>query len=152
MSNDGTLLLIEDNSSDIELTKRALERGHVANPLVITEDGQEALDYLFGEGVHAGRNVDDLPALILMDLKLPKVSGFEVLRRIREDPRTRTQPVVILTSSKEQEDIAKGYDLGANGYVRKPVDSRQFQDAISQLGLYWLVLNELPPRSKARAK
>jgi len=152
MLNDGTLLLIEDNSSDIELTKRALERGHVANPLVITEDGQEALDYLFGEGAHAGRNVDDLPALILMDLKLPKVSGFEVLRRIREDPRTRTQPVVILTSSKEQEDIAKGYDLGANGYVRKPVDSRQFQEAISQLGLYWLVLNELPPKVKARVK
>ena len=152
MLNDGILLLIEDNSSDIELTRRALERGHVANPLVVTEDGQEALDYMFGEGTHAGRNVNDLPALILMDLKLPKVSGFEVLRRIREDPRTKHQPVVILTSSKEQEDVAKGYNLGANGYVRKPVDSRQFQEAISQLGLYWLVLSELPPKGNARAK
>jgi two-component system response regulator len=92
-----------------------------------------------------------LPALILLDLKLPKVSGFEVLRRIREDPRTRRQPVVILTSSKEQEDVAKGYDFGANGYVRKPIDSKQFAQAIAQLGLYWLVLNELPPKAKARA-
>jgi two-component system response regulator len=148
----GTLLLIEDNPSDIDLTRRALEKAHVANPVVVAEDGQEALDYLFGEGAHAGRSVYDSPILILMDLKLPKVPGFEILRRLREDPRTRQQPVVILTSSKEQEDVARGYDLGVNGYVRKPVDSRQFQDAISHLGMYWLVLSELPPRPKDLAK
>jgi two-component system response regulator len=151
MVNDRVLLLIEDNPSDIDLTKRAFDRGRIGNPLVVAEDGKEALDYLFGEGPHAGRDVSDLPALILLDLKLPKVSGFEVLRRIREDPRTRRQPVVILTSSKEQEDVAKGYDFGANGYVRKPIDSKQFAEAIAQLGLYWLVLNELPPKAKARA-
>src|SRR5216684_1565985 len=149
MVNDRVLLLIEDNPSDIDLTKRAFDRGRIGNPLVVAEDGKEALDYLFGEGPHAGRDVSDLPALILLDLKLPKVSGFEVLRRIREDPRTRRQPVVILTSSKEQEDVAKGYDFGANGYVRKPIDSKQFAEAIAQLGLYWLVLNELPPKAKA---
>ena len=152
MLNDGVLFLIEDNPSDIDLTRRALEKGGVANTLVVAEDGQEALDYLFGEGAHAGADFNELPTLILMDLKLPKVSGFGVLRRIREDPRTKTVPVVIFTSSKEQEDVIRGYDLGANGYIRKPVDSRQFQDTISQLGLYWLMLSELPPKTKSRVK
>jgi CheY-like chemotaxis protein len=150
--NDGILFLIEDNPSDIDLARRALEKGGVANTLIVAEDGQEALDYLFGEGTHAGTDFNELPTLILMDLKLPKVSGFGILRRIREDPRTKTVPVVILTSSKEQEDVIKGYDLGANGYIRKPVDSRQFQDTISQLGLYWLMLSELPPKVRLRAR
>jgi CheY-like chemotaxis protein len=150
--NDGILFLIEDNPSDIDLTRRALEKGGVANPVVVAEDGQEALDYLFGEATPAGEALHELPTLILMDLKLPKVSGFGILRRIREDPRAKTVPVVILTSSKEQEDVIKGYDLGANGYIRKPVDSRQFQDTISQLGLYWLMLSELPPRARFRPK
>jgi len=150
--NDGILFLIEDNPSDIDLTRRALERGGVANPVVVAEDGQEALNYLFGEGAAAGTGFNELPTLILMDLKLPKVSGFGILRRIREDPRTKTVPVVIFTSSKEQEDVIKGYDLGANGYIRKPVDSRQFQDTISQLGLYWLMLSELPPKTRFRPK
>ena len=150
MDSDRGLLLIEDNASDIDLTKRAFEKGHVINPLVVAEDGKEALDYIFGEGAYAGRDVNDLPALILMDLKLPRVSGLEVLRRIRGDPRTKRQPVVIFTSSKEQEDVIQGYNLGANGYVRKPIDSQQFAQAIAQLGLYWLVLSELPPSEKPR--
>jgi CheY-like chemotaxis protein len=150
--NDGILFLIEDNPSDIDLTRRALEKGGVANTVIVAEDGQEALDYLFGEGTPAGPGFGELPTLILMDLKLPKVSGFGILRRLREDPRTKTVPVVILTSSKEQEDVIKGYDLGANGYIRKPVDSRQFQETISQLGLYWLMLSELPPKVRLRAR
>jgi two-component system response regulator len=111
---------VEDNLSDVELTRRAFEKRHVGNPLVVAEDGQEALDYLFAEGVHAGRDVTDLPTLVLPDLKLPKLDGLEVSRRIRADPRTKRLPVVILTSSSEEQDLAAGYDLGANSYIRKP--------------------------------
>ena len=143
-----TILLIEDNASDIDLTKRALEKGRIANALVVVSDGQEALDYLFGTGEYAGRDSSDFPALTLLDLKLPKVSGLDVLRRIRSDSRTRRMPVVILTSSREEQDIAAGYDLGVNSYIRKPVDFEHFVQSVAQLGLYWLVLNEEPPRVK----
>jgi two-component system, response regulator len=148
MNNHKTILLIEDNSSDVELTRRALEKGRIGNEVVVARDGKEALDYLWGEGEYAGRDVSDLPAVTLLDLKLPKMPGLEVLRRIRADSRTRRAPVVILTSSKEEQDLAAGYDLGANSYIRKPVDFSQFTDAIGQLGLYWLVWNEDPPKIK----
>ena len=141
-------LLIEDNPSDIELTKRALHKGRIANELIIASDGQEALDYLFGMGAHAGRDISHLPTLTLLDLKLPKVSGLEVLRRIRSESATRRLPVVILTSSREEQDMAAGYDLGVNSYIRKPVNFEQFVQSVTQLGLYWLVLNEQPPRVK----
>jgi two-component system, response regulator len=140
-----TILLVEDNPSDIDLTKRALAKGRIANELAVAEDGQEALDYLFGTGIHAGHDVTSLPTVILLDLKLPRVDGLEVLRRIRADQRTKRLPVVILTSSQEEQDIATSYDLGANSYIRKPVDFLQFAEAIENLGLYWLVLNEPPP-------
>jgi len=138
------LLLVEDNPSDIGLTQRALEKARIANELVVAEDGQEALDYLMGKP-QADRPAE-LPALVLLDLKLPRVSGMEVLRRIRADARTRRLPVVILTTSKEEQDVAAGYDLGVNSYIRKPVDFNQFAAAVEQLGLYWLVLNEAPPK------
>ena len=138
------LLLVEDNPSDVGLTERALEKARIANQLVVAEDGQEALDYLLGAKTGEG-GTGELPALVLLDLKLPRVSGLEVLRRIRSNPRTRRLPVVILTTSKEEQDVASGYDLGANSYIRKPVDFRQFAAAVEQLGLYWLVLNEAPP-------
>jgi CheY-like chemotaxis protein len=140
-----TILLIEDNQSDVELTRRAFERSHIANELIVVEDGQEALDYLMGEGNWAGRDVTDLPTLTLLDLKLPRLPGLEVLRRIRADPRTRRMPVVILTSSKEESDVAQGYDLGVNSYICKPIDFEQFTRATEQLGLFWLLLNEPPP-------
>jgi two-component system response regulator len=139
------ILLVEDNPSDIELTIRAFERSRIANELIVAEDGQEALDYLWGQGKWEGRNIQDLPALTLLDLKLPKVSGLEVLRRIRGEARTRRIPVVILTSSKEDQDMAASYDLGVNSYIRKPVDFTQFVSAAEQLGLYWLLMNEPPP-------
>jgi two-component system response regulator len=142
-----TILLVEDNPSDIDLTKRALTKARIANELVVVEDGQEALDYLFGTGQYAGRDAAPLLALVLLDLKLPKVGGLEVLKRIRADARTKRLPVVILTSSKEEQDIAMGYDLGANSYIRKPVDFSQFAEAIANLGMYWLVLNEPPPKA-----
>jgi CheY-like chemotaxis protein len=141
-----TILLVEDNSSDIGLTQRALGKSHIANELIIAEDGQEALDYVFGASAHAGRDVAELPALVLLDLKLPKVDGLEVLRQIRADERTRRLPVVVLTSSQEEWDLAACYDLGVNSYIRKPVDFTQFVQAIQHLGLYWLVLNEPPPK------
>ena len=144
--NSRLILLIEDNPSDVELTKRALERRHISNTLLVAEDGKEALDYLFAEGAHAGRDVTDLPTLVLLDIRLPKLDGLEVLRRIRADPRTKRLPVVILTSSNEEQDLAAGYDLGANSYIRKPVDFAQFAEAIEYLGLYWLVLNQPPPK------
>jgi CheY-like chemotaxis protein len=146
MSGD-TILLIEDNPSDAELTERALRKAHILVDLVVASDGQEALDYLFGKGAHAGRNVSEVPAVALLDLKIPKVSGLEVLQQIREDDCTRRMPVVILTSSKQEEDRAAGYDLGANSYIRKPVDFTQFAEAVRQLGFYWLALNEPPPKS-----
>jgi CheY-like chemotaxis protein len=142
---DKIILLVEDNPSDIGLTKRALEKHRITNELVVAENGQEALDYLFGAGAHAGRNVTDLPTVVLLDLKLPKLNGLEVLRRIRENPRTKRLPVVILTTSKDEQDIINSYELGANSYIRKPVDFHQFAEALRQLGLYWLVLNEPPP-------
>lgn len=145
MSVNKVILLVEDNPSDIGLTKRALDRCRIGNQLVVAEDGQEALDYLFGSGGHQGRDVADMPALTLLDLKLPKVTGLDVLRRLRADVRTRRLPIVILTSSKEESDMTRGYDLGVNSYVVKPVDFIQFQKAIEQLGLYWLVVNEPPP-------
>ncbi len=139
------ILLVEDNPSDIGLTQRALAKSHISNELVVAEDGQEALDYLFGAGQHTGRDVNELPALILLDLKLPRVDGLEVLRRVRADPRTHRLPVVILTTSSEEQDMAQSYDLGANSYIRKPVDFIQFANAVEHLGLYWLVMNEQPP-------
>ena len=142
-----TILLIEDNASDIDLTKRALNKGRIANNLVVVSDGQEALDFLFGAGAYTGRDTLDLPALTLLDLKLPKVPGLEVLRRIRADECTRRIPVVILTSSREEQDVAASYDLGVNSYIRKPVDFEQFVHSVAQLGLYWLVLNEKPPKA-----
>lgn len=143
--NPKIILLVENNPSDIGLTKRALARSRVANEMVVVQDGQEALDYLFGTGAYAGRDVSKLPMLVLLDLKLPRVDGHEVLRRIRADQRTRRVPVVVLTTSKEEQDVAQSYDLGANSYIRKPVDFTQFIDSIEQLGLYWLVMNEPPP-------
>jgi len=143
------ILLVEDNADDEALTMRALRKNNISNEIMVARDGAEALDYLFGEGAYAGRDTGMQPALILLDLKLPKVDGFEVLTKLRADRRTRLLPVVILTSSKEQQDIANGYGLGANSYVRKPVDFQDFVEAVRQLGLYWLVLNEEPvPESR----
>jgi len=142
--SDKAILLIEDNPSDIALTERALKRNNIGNPLVVAQDGQEGVDYLFGAGAYAERDTAQQPVLILLDLKLPKLDGLEVLRRIRADARTRRTPVVILTSSREEQDIAAGYDLGVNSYIRKPVDFQQFTETVRQLGLYWLVINEAP--------
>lgn len=151
MGNDGkTILLVEDNPDDEALTKRALKKNNILNELVVARDGVEALDYLFGSGAHAGRDLSVMPTLILLDLKLPKVDGLEVLRRLREDARTRLVPVVVLTSSKEEQDLARSYSIGVNSYIRKPVDFDQFTEAVRQLGLYWLVLNEPPPVKAAR--
>ena len=139
------ILLVEDNADDEALTIRALNKNNVANGLVVAHDGVEALDYLFGTGAYAGRDTSVLPGLVLLDLKLPKLDGLEVLRRLRADERTRRLPVVVLTSSKEEPDLIKSYNLGANSYIRKPVDFDQFIEAVRQLGLYWLMLNEVPP-------
>jgi len=138
------ILLVEDNPDDEELTLRALHRNLIANEVISVHDGQEALDFIFGHAAWEGRDPADLPALILLDLNLPKVDGLSVLRQIRADVRTRRAPVVILTSSNEQQDLIRGYDLGANSYVRKPVAFEEFVEAVRQLGVYWLVLNELP--------
>ncbi len=140
---DKTILLVEDNPDDELLTLRALKK-NVFNRVVVARDGAEALDYLFGEGAYEGRDVSDIPRVVLLDLKLPKVDGLEVLRRLRADERTRLLPVVILTSSREQQDLLDGYGYGANSYVRKPVDFARFVEAVRQLGLYWLLLNETP--------
>jgi CheY-like chemotaxis protein len=145
-----TILLIEDNPSDVALTRRALERSHVSNDVVVAEDGQEALDYLFCTGAHASQEPTEMPAVVLLDLKLPKLDGFEVLRRLRADDRTRRLPVVVLTSSSEEQDVAASYDLGVNSYLRKPVDFTQFAAAIQHVGLYWLILNEPPPAIRTR--
>jgi two-component system response regulator len=138
------ILLVEDNQDDEELALLAFKKGQVINEVVVARDGVEALDYLFGTGAYAGRDAV-LPQLMLLDLKLPKLDGLEVLQRVRAEPRTHRLPVVILTSSREDEDLMRGYDLGANSYVRKPVDFNQFVDAVRQLQMYWLVLNEPPP-------
>jgi two-component system response regulator len=138
------ILLVEDNPDDEALTLRAFRKSNVANRVVVARDGVEALDYLFSTGSHAGRDPHDVPQLVLLDLKLPRIDGLEVLRRIRSDERTRLLPVVILTSSREQQDLLDGYGLGANSYVQKPVDFAKFLQAVEQLKLYWLVLNETP--------
>jgi two-component system, response regulator len=145
MKEQRLILLVEDNDDDVELTLRALRRNRVANRVDVVRDGAEALEYLFATGSYSGRDVRDTPNLVLLDLKLPKVGGLEVLERLRDDPRTRRLPVVILTSSNVESDLARSYDLGANSYIRKPVDFTQFMEAVNQLGLYWLVLNEAPP-------
>jgi two-component system response regulator len=136
------ILLIEDNPDDEKLTVRALQKNNIVNQVVVAHDGVEAIDYLFGSGQYADRDIKILPALVLLDLKLPKMDGQEVLRRIRADVRTKRLPVVILTTSREEQDLMNGYDGGANSYIRKPVDFTQFTDVVRQLGLYWLVLNE----------
>jgi two-component system, response regulator len=141
-----TILLVEDSSSDEELTLRALRKSNVANRVVVTRDGAEALDYLFAQGAFADRDPRDLPQVVLLDLNLPKIGGLEVLRRIRADERTKLLPVVILTSSSEDKDLLVGYGSGANSYVVKPVDFTQFADAVRQLGMFWLVVNQPPPR------
>ena len=138
------LLLVEDNPDDEALTLRALKKHNLANQIIVAHDGQEALDFLFGNGEFSGRDTNDLPQVVLLDLKLPKVDGLEVLEAIRSHHQTRNMPVVVLTSSNEEQDIIRSYDLGANSYVRKPVDFEQFIEAARQLGLYWLVLNEVP--------
>ncbi len=142
-----TILLVEDNPDDEELTLRALSRNNISNEVVVVRDGQEAVDWLEGTGPHAGRDVSEIPALVLLDLKLPKIDGLDVLRRLRANPRTALVPVVILTSSKEDRDRASGYQSGANSYVQKHVDFTSFVDAVRQLGMYWLMLNEPPPSS-----
>lgn len=139
------ILLVEDNPDDVALTLRVLKKHNVANEVVEAHDGVEALDYLFGTRAHADRDLRQQPQVILLDLKLPKVDGLEVLRRVRNDPRTRLLPVVILTSSNEEKDRVNGYALGANSYICKPVDFNQFAESVRQLGLYWLLLNEPPP-------
>jgi two-component system response regulator len=139
------ILLVEDNPDDVKLTLRAFKQNNICNEVVVVTDGAEALDYLFGTGRFAGRDPSQQPAVVFLDLKLPKLDGLEVLRRIRTDHRTALQPVVILTSSKEEQDMIASYQLGANGYVRKPVDFEQFIEAVRQLGLYWLLINEAPP-------
>jgi two-component system response regulator len=143
--NQKTILLVEDNPDDEKLTRRALEKNNITNEVIVARDGAEALDYLFAAGAYAGRDTSACPTVVLLDLKLPKIDGLEVLRRIRADQRTRTLPIVILTSSKEEQDLMQGYNCGANSYIRKPVDFAQFVEAVRHLGLYWLVLNEPPP-------
>jgi len=139
------ILLIEDNPDDAALTLRALKKNNIMNEVVVARDGVEALDYLHGSGDYAERDVFDLPQLILLDLKLPKLDGLEVLKRVRADERTALQPVVVLTTSVEEQDVISSYKLGANSYIRKPVDFDQFMEAVRQLGLYWLVMNVPPP-------
>ena len=142
---DKDILLVEDNPDDEELTMRALRNGKIANEIVVARDGSAALDFMFGHGEHAGRDLTRMPAVVLLDIKLPKLSGLEVLERLRADERTRLVPVVMLTSSSEDEDKLKSYRLGANSYVRKPVEFGAFAHAVAQLGLYWVLLNETPP-------
>lgn len=141
-----TILLVEDNPDDAALALRAFRKNNIANNVIVATDGEEALDYLFGTGGYEGRDTSDMPQVVLLDLKLPKVDGLDVLRKIRGSDSTRLLPVVILTSSKEDQDLVAGYGLGANSYIRKPVDFDQFLESIRHLGLYWLVLNEAPPQ------
>ncbi len=142
---DKVILLVEDNPDDEALAIRALKRNHISNEIVVAHDGVEALEYLFGTGAYAGRDLRFKPALVLLDLKLPRVDGIEVLRRLRENEHSRLLPVVILTTSSEEQDLLNSYSLGCNSYVRKPVDFLQFSEAVRQLGMYWLLMNEPPP-------
>ncbi len=144
MSNNKRILLVEDNPDVVELTLRAFKKNNIMNEVVVKRDGAEALDFFFGKNGVAGKETNGMPSVILLDLKLPKIDGLEVLKKLRADGRTKLIPTVILTSSKEQGDIVNGYDLGANSYIRKPVDFNQFAEAVKQVGLYWLVLNEAP--------
>lgn len=146
MNKERVILLVEDNPDDELLTLLAFKENEISNEVVITRDGAEALDYLFGKGKYEGRDIKFLPQVVLLDLKLPKIDGLEVLKQIRSNSETKLLPVVVLTSSKEETDIVKSYELGANSYIQKPVDFEQFSEAIKQLGLYWLLLNELPGR------
>jgi two-component system response regulator len=143
--NDRIILLVEDNANDEALTQRALKKANILNKVVVARDGALALDYLFAKGDFAARDAGEVPQVVLLDLNLPKVGGLDVLRAIRADPKTKLLPVVVLTSSKQDRDLVEGYALGANSYVVKPVDFSQFSEAVRQLGLYWLVLNERPP-------
>lgn len=145
MVNHKPILLVEDNPDDVELTLRAFKKNNIKNQVIVANDGVEALDFLFGTGKHAGRDLTDMPALLVLDLKLPRIDGLEVLRSVRADERTRLLPVVILTSSKEEQDMVRGYSLGTNSYVRKPIDFNQFTKAVGLLGMYWLLVNEPPP-------
>jgi two-component system, response regulator len=138
------ILLVEDNPDDVEMTLRALRKANIANHIKIVRDGAEALEFIFGEGAYAAHHVENVPKLILLDLKLPKVDGFEVLKRVKDDPRTKLIPVVILTSSKEQRDVVEGYQLGVNSYIVKPVSFEGFVEAVGKLGMYWLLLNQAP--------
>jgi len=147
---DKIILLIEDNPDDADLTLRALKQHNILNEVVLARDGAEALDYLFGTGTYAGRDTRQVPQLVLLDLNLPKVSGLEVLRRLRDHDRTRFLPVVVLTSSNEEQDLIAAYQNHANSYIRKPVDFVKFAEAVRLLGLYWLVLNELPPMGEIK--
>ena len=140
-----TILLVEDNPDDVDLNLRALKKNKILNRVIVARDGAEALDYLFGTGAYAGRDLSEMPQVVLLDLKLPKIDGLEVLQRLRADDRTKLLPVVIMTSSNEDRDLIESYRLGANSYVRKPVDFTEFAEAVRQLGLYWLLLNESPP-------
>jgi|SRR5882724_11651312 len=143
---DAAILLVEDNDDDVALTLRAFKKNNIKNTVVVARDGVEALDYLFATGSYSGRDRNDLPQVVLLDLKLPRLEGLEVLRRIRAEGATKTLPIVVLTSSKEEQDLIASYRLGCNTYVRKPVDFDEFVEAARQLGLYWLLLNEAPPR------
>jgi two-component system, response regulator len=147
MTRTRIILLVEDSPDDVELARRAFGKSHIASTIVVARDGAEALEYLFATGAHAGRDARILPEVVLLDLKLPRIDGLEVLGRIRADERTRRIPVVILTSSNEAQDVIRGYNLGANSFVRKPVGFAQFLEAAQQIGLYWLELNEAPPLS-----
>ncbi|MCY4753377.1 response regulator [Pelomonas aquatica] len=141
-----TILLVEDNPDDVALTLRAFKRSHLMNPIVVVRDGVEALDFLFARGAYADRAAAPLPTLVILDLKLPRLDGLGVLKALRADARTMLLPTVILTSSKEEQDVVAGYSFGANSYVRKPVDFIEFVEAVKVLGLYWLALNQIPPR------
>jgi two-component system response regulator len=145
MTSNNPILLVEDNQDDEALTLRALRKNHIVNEVVVARDGAEALDYLFGTGAHAGRDLGNMPQVVLLDLNLPRIGGLDVLKRIRQDERTKFLAVVVLTSSKEDEDLIRSYSTGANAYVRKPVDFQQFTEAVKTLGLFWLLLNEVVP-------
>ncbi len=144
--SDKLIMVVEDNPDDEELTLRALRQGKVANDIVVTRDGSEALEFMFGTGKYAGRDLSRMPAVILLDLKLPKLSGLEVLQRLRADERTRLIPIVVLTSSSEDEDMLRSYESGANSYVRKPIEFSAFASAVGQLGVYWMLLNQPVPK------